>query len=67
MIPKMFEWNSFLVGTNWIVGHGYGEKEKKKKRKKEKRKKKKMIVVIDNMQMTLKCLNRKSQAQLFHI
>ena len=49
----MFEWNSFLVGTNWIVGHGYGEKEKKKKRKKEKRKKKKMIVVIDNMQMTL--------------
>ena len=58
----MFEWNSFLVGTNWIVGHGYGEKEKKYFEKE-----KKMIVVIDNMQMTLKCLNKKSQAQIFNI
>ena len=30
----MFEWNSFLVGTNWIVGHGYGEKKIFRKRKK---------------------------------
>ena len=62
----MFEWNSFLVGTNRIVGNGDGENEKKEKNNK-KRKKEKMIVVIDNMQMTLKCLDRKSQAQIFNI